>query len=329
MKCIGGFIMATAYEYANYVIDEVKKVVTGKDDRIRKAFAAILAGGHILIEDVPGVGKTTLAVAFSRAMGLVNQRVQFTPDVMPADILGFSMYQKDTGRFEYKQGPIMCNLFLADEINRTSPKTQSALLEVMEENVVTIDGVGYKVPEPFVVMATQNPKGSAGTQLLPESQLDRFMICMSMGYPDLHSEIAIAKGKSVKKDMELVRGVLNSQALLQLQEVVERVQVHDHVYSYICKLVQSTRENPYIELGISPRGTLSCVRMAKAWAFLEGRTYVVPEDVYQVFKDIGKHRIILNTKARVTHVTEEAVLDEVLNTVKQPATYMEKREYRD
>lgn len=321
--------MATAYECANLVMDEVKKVVTGKDDRIQKAFAAILAGGHILIEDVPGVGKTTLAVAFSRAMGLFNQRVQFTPDVMPADILGFSMYQKNTGTFEYRQGPVMCNLFLADEINRTSPKTQSALLEVMEEGVVTIDGVSHKVPEPFIVMATQNPKGSAGTQLLPESQLDRFMICMSMGYPDLHSEIAIAKGKSIKSDMEQVRGILDAKALTQMQEVVEQVAIHDHVYAYICKLVQSTRENPYIELGISPRGTLSCVRMAKAWAFLQGRTYVTPEDVYTVFKDIGKHRIVLNTKARVTHVTEEAVLDQILSEITQPASYMEKREYRD
>ena len=321
--------MATPYECSQNLIDEVKKAVKGKDECIQRAFATILARGHILIEDVPGVGKTTLAMAFSNAMGLKNQRVQFTPDVMPADILGFSMYKKETGTFEYKEGPIMCNLFLADEINRTSPKTQSALLEVMEEGVVTIDGVSHKVPEPFIVMATQNPKGSAGTQLLPESQLDRFMICMSMGYPDLHSEIAIAKGKSVKNDMEEVQGVLDANVLIQLQEIIERVQIHDHVYSYICKLVQNTRENPYIELGISPRGTLSCVRMAKAWAFLEGRSYVTPEDVYQVFKDIGKHRIVLNTKARVTHVTEEAVLDQILSEITQPASYMEKKEYRD
>lgn len=320
--------MATAYECADLVIEEVKRVVTGKDEQIQKAFAAILAGGHILIEDVPGVGKTTLAVAFSNAMGLFNQRVQFTPDVMPADILGFSMYQKDTGKFEYKEGPIMCNLFLADEINRTSPKTQSALLEVMEEGVVTIDGVSHKVPKPFIVMATQNPKGSAGTQLLPESQLDRFMICMSMGYPDIDSEIAIAKGKSIKRDIEKVRAILNTDALNQMQEIVEDVHVHDHIYTYICRLVQSTRENPYIELGISPRGTIAFVRMAKAWAFLQGRTYITPEDAYKVFKDVGKHRIVLNTKARVSHVTEEAVLEGILSDVQQPATYMEKKEYR-
>lgn len=320
--------MATAYECAELVIDEVKKVVTGKDDCIKKAFAALLAGGHILIDDVPGVGKTTLAVAFSHAMGLDNQRVQFTPDVMPADILGFSVYQKDTGALEYKEGPIMCNLFLADEINRTSPKTQSALLEVMEEGVVTIDGTSREVPKPFIVMATQNPKGSAGTQLLPESQLDRFMICMSMGYPDLKHEIAIAKGKSIRKDIEQVKAILTKETLTQLQEYVEGVFMHDHIYTYICKLVQRTRENPYIDLGISPRGTLAFVRMARAWAFLCGRRYVTPEDVYNVFKDVAKHRIVLNTKARVTHVTENAVLDGILKEVQQPTTYMEKKDYR-
>lgn len=318
-----------AFECANCVVEEVKKSVTGKDDCIRKAFAAILAGGHILIEDVPGVGKTTLAVAFSNAMGLNSNRVQFTPDVMPADILGFSLYRKDTGNFEYKEGTIMCNLFLADEINRTSPKTQSALLEVMEEGVVTIDGISHAVPKPFIVMATQNPKGSAGTQLLPESQLDRFMICMSMGYPDMQSEIAIAKGKSIRSELEKVNQVMNGEILEKLQLLVESTYMHEHIYSYICKLVQETRNNPYIELGISPRGTLACVRMAKAWAFLQGRRYVSPDDVYSIFKDIGKHRIVLNTKARVTHVTEEAVLDQIMSQITQPASYMEKKEYRD
>ncbi len=269
-----------------------------------------------------------MAVAFSNALGLNNQRVQFTPDVMPADILGFSMYKKDTGTFEYKEGPIMCNLFLADEINRTSPKTQSALLEVMEEGLVTVDGVSHAVPKPFIVIATQNPKGSAGTQLLPDSQLDRFMICTSMGYPDMDSEIAIAKGKSVKSAIEEVRTILNKDALIQIQKVVEDVFMHDHIYTYICKLIQGTRENAYIERGISPRGTIALVRMAKAWAFLQGRTYVTPEDVASVFKDVGKHRVILNTKARVAQVAEEAVLDGILNEVKQPATYMEKKDYR-
>ena len=293
--------MSQIYENARAVMDEVKHAVTGKDDCIQKTFAAILAGGHILIEDVPGVGKTTLAIAFSKVMGLENHRVQFTPDVMPADILGFNMYQKNTGEFVYYPGTIMCNLFLADEINRTSPKTQSALLEVMEEGRVTVDGVSREVPKPFIVMATQNPKGSAGTQLLPESQLDRFMICMSMGYPDLESEIAIAKGKSTAAGFG-----------------------DDSIYAYITNLMNKMRNSNYIELGVSPRGTIACVRMAKAWAFLQGREYVIPSDVTDIFMDIAKHRIVPNTKARVAHVTEEAILSQIIADTRQPASYMEK-----
>lgn len=316
--------MEKAYRYAGEVITEVRKAVTGKDLNIAKAFAAIIAGGHILIEDVPGVGKTTLAIAFSKAMALDNHRVQFTPDVMPADILGFNMYQKDTGKFVYHEGPIMCNLFLADEINRTSPKTQSALLEVMEEGMVTVDGVTRRVPDPFVVVATQNPKGSAGTQLLPESQLDRFMICMSMGYPDLESEMAIAKGKSVRGQLEEVRGVIDTSSLIHIKEVVEEIHVDDLIYAYITELCAATRENPYIELGVSPRGTIACTKMAKAWAFLQGRRYVLPQDVAEIFLDVAKHRIVLNTKARVSHVTEEAVLNDLMAKIKQPASFSKK-----
>ena len=320
--------MGMEYETAKAVMEEVARVVTGKDDCIKKAFAAILAGGHILIEDVPGVGKTTLAVAFSKVMGLENHRVQFTPDVLPADILGFNMYRKETGDFVYYPGTIMCNLFLADEINRTSPKTQSALLEVMEESKVTVDGVSREVPKPFIVMATQNPKGSAGTQLLPESQLARFMICMSMGYPDVKSEIAIARGRSSSANMVELQPVIGAQELEALCGMVEDVYMSESIYTYIVALVGKTRENSYIELGVSPRGTIACVRMAKAWAFLQGRNYVMPEDVADIFLDIAKHRIVLNTKARVTHMTEEAILSEILSVTKQPASYMEKSEYR-
>lgn len=314
---------------AQIVIDEVKKAVKGKDECIIKAFAAILAGGHILIEDVPGVGKTTLAVAFSKAMALENHRVQFTPDVLPADILGFSMYQKETGQFVYYQGTIMCNLFLADEINRTSPKTQSALLEVMEEGKVTVDGVSHEMPKPFIVIATQNPKGSAGTQLLPESQLDRFMICMSMGYPDYRDELEIAKGKSIKSQITDIHHVMNAQGLYEMQRQVEQVFVHDNIYAYIVSLVSATRNNPYIDLGISPRGTIACTKMAKAYAYLCGRNYVIPEDVTAIFADIAKHRIVLNTKARVSHVTETDVINQILGTTGQPATYMNKVVYSD
>ena len=308
------------------VVNEVRKVVTGKDECICKVFAAILAGGHILIEDVPGVGKTTLAMAFSKALSFVNHRMQFTPDVMPADILGFNMYQKETGKFVYYQGAIMCNLFLADEINRTSPKTQSALLEVMEEGMVTIEGKSRPVPDPFIVMATQNPKGSAGTQLLPESQLDRFMICMSMGYPSVKDEVEILKGKS-SGSIEQVQPVLSTNQLQKIKEEVEAIYVSEYLYAYIAMLSQATREHTYVELGLSPRGSIALARMAKAWAYLRGRNYVLPEDVVDVFLDVAKHRIVLNTKARVAHVSETAVLTEILSQVRQPASYMQKAEY--
>lgn len=311
----------SAYEKVCDVLEEVKKVVHGKDECVEKALSAILAGGHILLEDVPGVGKTTLAVAFSKVMALDNRRVQFTPDVQPSDILGFSMYNKEKGVFTYKPGPVLCNLFLADEINRTSPKTQSALLEVMEEGMVTVDGVSRRVPEPFIVIATQNPKGSAGTQLLPESQLDRFMISMSMGYPALSDEMEIAKGKSTRGSSTQLLRVLQSEELKQLQNLVEQIHTNDNIYKYIVKLVAATRENPYIELGISPRGTIACTRMTKARAFMQGRNYVIPEDVADVFKDVARHRIVLNTKARVAHVKEDAVLDQILEEVKQPTSY--------
>ena len=305
------------------VVNEVKKAVTGKDDCIYKVFAAILAGGHILIEDVPGVGKTTLAMAFSKALSLENHRMQFTPDVMPADILGFNMFQKETGQFVYYPGAVMCNLFLADEINRTSPKTQSALLEVMEEGRVTIDSETREVPTPFIVMATQNPKGSSGTQLLPESQLDRFMICMSMGYPELKDEVEILKGKSTSS-IQQVKAVLPLEQLLAMKEQVEEVYVSDRLYAYVASLAQATREHSYLELGLSPRGSIACVRMIKAWAYLKGRDYVLPEDVAEVFLDVAKHRIVLNTKARVARVSAAGVLQEILAKVKQPTSYMRK-----
>lgn len=310
--------ISDAFDKAQIVIKEVKKAVTGKNDCINKAFSAILSGGHILVEDVPGVGKTTLAMAFSRAMDLENHRVQFTPDVMPADIVGFNMYNKTTDDFVYKPGAIMCNLFLADEINRTSPKTQSALLEVMEEGMVTIDGVSRPVMDPFIVIATQNPKGSAGTSLLPESQLDRFMICMSMGYPNIADEIAIAKGKSNGRTVEEVLPVIKAVELNDIRAAVEEVYVHEDIYSYVANLVSATRENQYINLGISPRGTIACVKMAKSWAFLKGRNYVIPEDVDEIFKNIAKHRIVLGTKARVTKITEDAVLSQILTEVLSP-----------
>lgn len=308
------------YEKAAQAIQSVKQVIIGKDDCVLAIMEAILANGHILIEDIPGVGKTSMALAFARVLDMKQSRVQFTPDVLPTDITGFSIYRKELGRFDYEEGAVMCNLFLADEINRTSPKTQSALLEVMEEGKVTVDGVSRKVPQPFVVIATQNPKGSAGTQLLPESQLDRFMTCMSMGYPDLQSEMEIAQGKTMTKAEDL-QPVLLPEQLWEMQQYVEQIYVHDNVAKYIVQLMEATRKNAYIELGVSPRGTIACVRLAKAWAFLQGRNYVIPDDVTDIFADVAKHRIVLNTKARIGHVTVDATLQEILSDVDKPTTY--------
>ncbi|MGN0252502.1 MAG: AAA family ATPase [Oliverpabstia sp.] len=300
-------------------IAEIKKAVIGKDDCIVKVMTAILAGGHILIEDIPGVGKTTLALAFSRALNLNQNRIQFTPDVLPADVTGFSLYQKDTNQFVYQPGAVMCNLLLADEINRTSPKTQAALLEVMEEGKVTVDHVTRELPKPFVVIATQNPVGSAGTSMLPESQLDRFMICMSMGYPDMEYELQIVKGKINMDPLELVNPVMDGEELLKIRELAGNTFIHDAVYRYMGKLVNATRNHSLIELGVSPRGTIALARMVQALAYLRGRKYVLPEDVEDVFLDVVTHRVRMNARARVNHVTAESVLKDILDGTQKPS----------
>ncbi len=305
---------------ANDIINEVKKIVIGKDKIIKKVLTTILAKGNILIEDIPGVGKTTLALAFSKAMSLDCKRLQFTPDVLPSDILGFSIYNKDLDRFEYKQGAIMCNLFLADEINRTSAKTQSALLEVMEEGKVTIDGITRKVSKPFIVIATQNPVGSIGTQMLPESQLDRFMIKLTMGYPDMESEIEILKGKQKKVPLDEINTVVTKEDILVMQDLVENIYIHEKIYEYIVTLISKTRNHPLIDLGVSPRGSVALTKLAKATAFLKNRDYVVPEDIQEIFKDVTIHRIILNTKARISNTSEEKILLDILNSVSVPGT---------
>ena len=305
---------------ANDIINEVKKIVIGKDKIIKKVLTTILAKGNILIEDIPGVGKTTLALAFSKAMSLDCKRLQFTPDVLPSDILGFSIYNKDLDRFEYKQGAIMCNLFLADEINRTSAKTQSALLEVMEEGKVTIDGITRKVSKPFIVIATQNPVGSIGTQMLPESHLDRFMIKLTMGYPDMESEIEILKGKQKKVPLDEINTVVTKEDILVMQDLVENIYIHEKIYEYIVTLISKTRNHPLIDLGVSPRGSVALTKLAKATAFLKNRDYVVPEDIQEIFKDVTIHRIILNTKARISNTSEEKILLDILNSVSVPGT---------
>lgn len=307
------------------VILEVKKAVIGKDDVINKMMAAIIMQGHILIDDIPGVGKTTMALAFARAMDLKQKRMQFTPDVLPSDVTGYFMYDHKTGSFEYREGPVMSELFLADEINRTSPKTQSALLEVMEERRVTIDGHTLQVPKPFIVIATQNPSGSAGTQPLPDSQMDRFMISLHMGYPESSEEIRILKERTRSNPLDGVKTVMGKQELLYVQEAVQDVYVHDTVYEYIVELSHRTRSHDMIKLGISPRGTIALTRMAQGMAFLAGRDYVMPEDVYGVFKDVAAHRIFLNAKARVNQLSINDVLEGILHEVKQPVPWNKRK----
>lgn len=310
--------MENYMEMINAVQREVNKVVIGKEEVVDKVLTAMLAGGHILLEDIPGVGKTTMALSFAKVLGMDFKRVQFTPDVLPSDIVGFGMYSGVDGSMEYKPGAVVCNLFLADEINRTSAKTQSALLEVMEEGIVTVDGITRVLPQPFTVIATQNPNGSVGTHNLPESQLDRFMIRLSMGYPDVENEVAILKGKTEKNAPENLNTVVSMEQFLFLKEMVNEVFVHDAIYRYIVNLSEQTRKNDALLMGLSPRGSIALCAMAKARAFMVGRQYVLPEDVMEIFYDVSSHRVLVSPSARLEKKTANDILKEVLSSVKAP-----------
>ncbi len=305
-------------QQAESILTEVKKAIVGKDNVLARALMVILSRGHILLEDVPGVGKTTLALAFSRAMGIEYRRVQFTPDVVPSDIIGFSIYDKQTGNLTYKPGAVMCNLLLADEINRTSSKTQSALLEVMEEHQVTIDGTTHPLPDPFIVIATQNPVGAAGTQLLPQAQLDRFMVRMKMGYPDFNSQVRILRDRRMENPLTSIAQVTDAAAVRNMQREVDQLRVSDSILEYITHLAQATRENAVVQLGVSPRGALAVLHMAQAFAYVSGRDYVIPEDAAQIFGDVCAHRLVLSPKAKLAGKTQEDVIREVLSTVRMP-----------
>ncbi len=307
----------------NRVLQEVQKAIIGKNDIIEKVFAAILSGGHILLEDVPGVGKTTLALAFSKTLGLACKRIQFTSDTMPSDVLGFSVYNQAQNTFVYQPGPVMTNLLLADELNRTSGKTQGALLEVMEEKHVTVDGQTYDLPTPFVVLATQNPVGSAGTQMLPASQLDRFMIRLSMGYPDFDSQVALLKDRHHRDPLAEITQVTDRETLLHMQQQVAGVHIADAVYAYITRLVQATRDHEQIDLGLSPRGALALCRFAQAYAFLCGHTYVTPTDIKAIFCDVVAHRLVLSRKARIAGREPKEVLAEILQKTEMPQITVE------
>ena len=302
----------------NEILQEIESVIVGKNEIVEKILMAILAQGHVLMEDVPGVGKTTTAMAFAKVLGLDTRRVQFTSDTVPSDIIGFSVYDKKEDEFVYKPGAIMTNLLLADEINRTSSKTQSALLEAMEEHKVTVDGKTYALPDPFIVLATQNPVGSAGTTMLPNSQLDRFLIRVSMGYPDHKSSVNILRDRHIDHPLDRAYAVVNKEELLGLVQEVRKVNMTDTVLDYVTTLVEKTRNHPQVALGVSPRGALAVCRMAKAFAYLHGRDFVMPEDVAAIFPDVCAHRLMLNSKARMMEEKPENVLAEILKSTDMP-----------
>ena len=299
------------------VQDAVNSVIKGKEHVVESVLAAIIAGGHILMEDIPGVGKTTLAMTFARALSLDYKRTQFTPDVLPSDILGFSMYNSATKEFEYIAGAVFCNLFLADEINRTSPNTQSALLEVMEEGTATVDGVTRALPDPFTVIATENPYGSSGTQMLPESQLDRFMICVSMGYPEHEDAVAILKGNA-SNPVSHVRPALGLEELKALREECNNLFIRDEIYEYIVNIVEETRRNSLFSMGASPRGTIAILKMAKAMAIIDNRDFVTAEDVQKVVRSTLGHRVKLGQRARAEGIDMDKAIKLLLETVRAP-----------
>ena len=306
------------YELTEQIRREVTNVIVGKDAVVDRVLMAVLARGHVLLDDVPGVGKTTMALAFARALGLETRRVQFTPDTLPSDILGFSVYDKASGRLEYKPGAVMTNLLLADEINRTSSRTQAALLEAMEERRVTVDGVTHPLPTPFVVLATQNPVGSAGTQMLPNSQLDRFLVKLTMGYPDFKSQVSILEERHTENPLDRVRAVIGAEELNALKRAAAEVEMKTSVYEYVTRLAEATRAHQLVQLGLSPRGALAVCRMAKAYAYVQGRDYAMPEDVAAIFPDVCCHRLMLSTKARMMERSAAQIVDEILKNVEMP-----------
>ena len=302
----------------NQILTEVHKVIVGKDDVVIEILMTLISRGHVLLDDVPGTGKTTAALAFHRALGLKYGRIQFTPDVLPSDIVGFSIYSKESGTFVYQPGAVMTNLLLADEINRTSSKTQAALLEAMEERQVTVDGVTRPLPAPFAVIATQNPVGSAGTQLLPQAQLDRFMVRLEMGYPDFESQVNILRDRQTDDPLDQVREVSSAEALLEMQRQARAVHMDDSLLEYVTRLTEATRTHPLVLLGVSPRGALAVCRMAKSCAFMDGRDYVLPEDVQSVFIDVCAHRLFLAPKAKIADTTAADILTDLLGQVRRP-----------
>ena len=305
-------------KYAQQILAQVRKVVVGKDQVLMWVLAAILSGGHILLEDIPGVGKTTMALAFSKTLGLSCNRMQFTPDVLPSDVTGYSVLNQESGCMVYQPGAVLCNLFLADELNRATSRTQSALLEAMEEGQVTVDGVSHPLPQPFTVIATQNPTGAAGTQLLPDSQMDRFTVRLSLGYPEAADEVAMVLDRQGGNPMLEVAQTVTVDELMALREEVAKTYASQELVEYVVRLIGQTREDELLQRGASPRATLAVLAMAKAVAQLRGRDYVVPKDVQEVFLPVVTHRLQISAKAREQELTAQQVLQQILGTVKAP-----------
>lgn len=303
---------------AREIISCVRQVVVGKDSVLLWVLAAILAKGHILLEDIPGVGKTTMALAFSKVLNLQYSRVQFTPDVLPSDVTGYSVLDPTTGGMTYQPGAILCNLFLADELNRATSRTQSALLEAMEEGQVTVDGISHALPQPFFVIATQNPTGAAGTQLLPDSQMDRFIMRLSLGYPSPKDELAMVLTRQGVNPLQALTPLMTKEALLAMQEEVANTHIHSDVVQHAVDLITATRNNEYITRGASPRATLAVTAVSKALAQLRGRDYVVPEDVRESFIQTVAHRLLLSPKAEAQGKTAESILQDILSQVRAP-----------
>ena len=303
---------------AQEIITQVRRVIVGKDQVLLWALSTMLAGGHILLEDIPGVGKTTMAVAFSKVLGLGYNRVQFTPDVLPSDVTGYSIPDSVTGQLRYQPGAVLCNLFLADELNRATSRTQSALLEAMEEGQVTVDGVAHPIPKPFIVIATQNPTGAAGTQMLPDSQMDRFMVRLSLGYPEPEAEKTMVLNRCGKNPMQELSALLTPENLLAMQEAVSQTHVSEAVADYAVRLVAATRNQEHIARGASPRATLAVVALARAVAQMHGRDYVVPRDVQDSFRMATPHRLLLTQKAQSGGMTEALVLSQIIAKVPLP-----------
>ncbi len=312
--------METVQEVARRIVDNVEKVIIGKREQVEQTVIALLCQGHVLIEDVPGVGKTMLAKTIARSLGCTFQRIQFTPDMLPSDVTGVSVFNQKTREFEFRPGPIMAQIVLTDEINRATPKTQSALLEAMEEKQITVDGVTYPLQKPFLVLATQNPIEYEGTFPLPEAQLDRFMLRISLGYPSPADEIRMLDSQQRVHPVETVEQVVSAEALLQAQEAVKEVHIDNEIKEYIVELVNTSRKHPDIYLGASPRGSLALYKTAQAKAAVDGRDYVIPDDIKALAIPALAHRLIVSPAARIKNVDSRTVVQEILDSVPAPGT---------